>query len=1116
MYAKVGSSLWRGIGALFIASTLGSCSAGGDAFAIDADLFDAISPNDASGDVALPDAEPPEDLCGSDADCPPNQRCEYVNDGEFSRFICVCNTAPELCDGIDNDCDPATLDGAEEEGIREPCDGDDADLCTDGRLVCADARLYCDDDAESIADICDGEDNDCNPETPDGADDEGFGAPCDGADSDLCEDGAIACVDGAMGCDDDEAGVADICDGADNDCNPATADGADEPTLGAGCDGDDTDLCEAGMIICETGALTCWDVGGPMPDICDGIDNDCDPSTPDGSAETSLGTPCDGVDTDLCPEGTIICDGGALACTDRTTDDRDSCDGVDNDCNPATADGADEATLGVRCDGVDSDLCLEGAIACAGGMLGCTDTTGDDLDTCDGVDNDCNPFTADGAAEPTLGVACDGVDSDLCAEGMIICAAGALSCDDVTGDANDLCDGVDNDCNPATPDGAAEPTLGTLCDGADSDSCLEGEIICAAGALSCNDETGSTRDLCDGIDNDCNPSTADGSGEPSLGDACDGMDLDLCEGGAVVCTSGSLACTDSAASEADICDGLDNDCNPATPDGMAEATLGDACDGPDSDVCVEGTMVCSAGGMSCSDTTSSTPDICDGIDNDCDPATPDGSAEASLGAPCDGPDSDACVEGNMICSGGAMSCSDTTSSTPDICDGADNDCNPATPDGSAEATLGDACDGPDSDFCLEGARVCSGGAMTCSDTTGSTVDVCDGTDNDCNPATADGAAEATLGDACDGPDSDLCVEGSVVCSGGAMSCSDTTSSTPDICDGTDNDCNPATADGAAEATLGDACDGPDSDLCLEGSRVCVGGAMGCSDTTGSTPDICDGTDNDCNAATADGAAEATLGDACDGPDRDLCLEGARVCAGGAMSCSDATSSTVDLCDGMDNDCNPATADGSAEPSLGDACDGPDSDFCLEGAMLCSAGSMSCSDTTSSTVDVCDGIDNDCNPATADGSGSSCSAVPGCAGMCVSGGCDYSLCSEVVVFPNVGDSRVASADIYFWRAGDFVQGTRTTSLGSIRSIDMNLEVSPNLLSCDTQDHSFSVNGTVVGTFSISSTDAVISRSFSFGAIAGPTYTFRIETTRTVASGCGSAGFPEGSSTLTLRP
>jgi len=78
---------------------------------------------------------------------------------------------------------------------------------------------------------------------------------------------------------------------------------------------------------------------------------------------------------------------------------------------------------------------------------------------------------------------------------------------------------------------------------------------------------------------------------------------------------------------------------------------------------------------------------------------------------------------------------------------------------------------------------------------------------------------------------------------------------PEICDGKDNDCNPATADGSEEVWVGDACDGPDSDLCLEGTYSCSGGQQVCSDNTGDNIEICDGLDNDCNGATADGSDE---------------------------------------------------------------------------------------------------------------------------------------------------------------------------------------------------------------------------------------------------------------------
>ncbi len=67
------------------------------------------------------------------------------------------------------------------------------------------------------------------------------------------------------------------------------------------------------------------------------------------------------------------------------------CDGIDNDCNPATPDGADEPWYGAACDGNDTDLCLEGVWVCEGGIQRCTDDTGDDLEICDnGIDDDCD------------------------------------------------------------------------------------------------------------------------------------------------------------------------------------------------------------------------------------------------------------------------------------------------------------------------------------------------------------------------------------------------------------------------------------------------------------------------------------------------------------------------------------------------------------------------------------------------------------------------------------------------------------------------------------------------------------------------------------------------------
>ncbi|NOY93799.1 MAG: C-type lectin domain-containing protein [Deltaproteobacteria bacterium] len=582
---------------------------------------------------------------------------------------------------------------------------------------------------------------------------------------------------------------------------------------------------------------------------------------------------------------------------------------VDADTGPAPDAGVDSATDG-------SSGCPPGRVDANGDPRDgceyvCTPSASRE-EICDGLDNDCDPTTLDGVGESTLGDACDGDDSDLCQEGSVVCTDGALICDDTTGDARELCNSVDDDCDPSTPDGADE--VGVGCDGDDPDSCAGGLTVCVDGAIQCDDPGGAGPEICDGIDNDCDPSTPDGSADPMLGDACDGPDADLCAEGTLACVSGSMSCDDLTGDIADVCDGADNDCNPATPDGSADPMLGATCDGPDADLCAEGTLSCVSGSMSCDDATGDNLEICNGLDDDCRPGTADGSADPMLGVTCDGPDADLCKEGAFVCRGGSMSCDDATGDNLDVCNGLDDDCRPGTADGSADPMLGAACDGPDADLCKEGTLSCVSASLSCNDTTGDNLDVCNGADDDCRPGTADGSADPMLGVACDGADADLCKEGGFVCSGGGLSCDDVTGSNLELCDGVDNDCRPSTPDGADDTLVGLACDGPDSDACKEGVSICASGAVACNDTTGDTLDVCNGLDDDCNSITPDGSDEIWYGTACDGPDADFCMEGSFGCTSSMQVCSDATGDSVEVCNGVDDDC-----DGSIDE--GDVCSG---------------------------------------------------------------------------------------------------------------------------------------------------------------------------------------------------
>lgn len=184
-----------------------------------------------------------------------------------------------------------------------------------------------------------------------------------------------------------------------------------------------------------------------------------------------------------------------------------------------------------------------------------------------------------------------------------------------------------------------------------------------------------TTEECDGDDDDCDD-------VPDNGCACTDGDTQPCYTGDTalighgVCAQGTQTCVDGAWSatcagevlpSAETCDTLDNDCDDAPDDGNPG---GGACSTGMSGICAAGTRTCAGGVLSgCVANMSPTTEVCNGLDDDCNAGTPDGSAEAWFGDPCDGGDIDACNEGTFACTSMAQSCSDATGDSNVILDG---------------------------------------------------------------------------------------------------------------------------------------------------------------------------------------------------------------------------------------------------------------------------------------------------------------------------------------------------------------------------------------------------------------------------------------------------------------
>ncbi len=624
------------------------------------------------------------DTAGVDEDCDMTTLGDRDVDGDGAISVECCNGdtcgtdcadgmagvnpgASEVCDLIDQDCDGSVDEGVQTAGFEDR-DGDRHGDPERARMACAfdgdvsPSMMDCaDDDGRrhgQMVEICDGQDNDCDDAIDEArftvswyadTDGDGFGDP-NGEVRASCEP-----IEGfstlPFDCDDTDGTRSpispELCNARDDDC-----DGRADYQLEIG-DTEDDDGDGVADARCPGGAgMDCDDrdpfVRPGVPELCDGVDNDCDGAIDEGATEVEwyldadgdgFGDPsadrrasCSRVDERVLEAGD--CDDGDGAVKPGAPE---RCNGVDDDCDGDTDENAAFVATYVDADGDGFGTGMPLAQCAVEGLRALLPGDCDDGDPsrrpggaelCDRADNDCDGMVDEGVGTATITTYADADGDGFGDDGTAITAVAGCDpvdvrgrttiggdCDDASASrfprAAELCDGVDQDC-----DGAIDEEGGDVLQypDTDGDGFGDGTPVASCDPLAghalrpgdCDDGSATSRpgatEECNGVDDDCDGVT-DEAPAGTVGCVVDSTNATpVCTDGVCgygECLSGYGDCDGSSANgcesdlaiDADHCGGCGMGC------GLGDTCTASSCDlGPVDDIAVHSVGGCALRG----------------------------------------------------------------------------------------------------------------------------------------------------------------------------------------------------------------------------------------------------------------------------------------------------------------------------------------------------------------------------------------------------------------------------------------------------------------------------------------------------------------------------------------
>ena len=599
--------------------------------------------------------------------------------------------APEICNGIDDNCNTQIDEGLSFANYYLDADGDgfgkagtaaqSACLPVAGKVT---NSTDCNDNNPTVkpgaAEMCNGVDDNCNGVVDDGltfqnyyvdGDADGFGS---GAAVSACSPVAGR-VTNNTDCNDASAsikpGAPEVCNGLDDNCNGQVDDGLTFVNYWPDSDGDTfgnknatpINACSpiAGRVTnngdCNDGLFA---VKPGAPEICNGIDDNCVGGVDEGLTFINYYPDADGDSY------------GASAAAAQSS------------CAPV----AGKVTNNTDCNDAVSTI-HPGAV-----------------EACNLVDDNCDGLVDNGTMTQSYYPDVDGDGYGAVGGSAIIsCApiAGRVTnntdCNDSANSihpgAIEVCNGIDDNCVGGADDGL---TFLSYYPDVDGDgfgaSSAAAQPACApvAGKVTsntdCNDSNAAVKpgalETCNGIDDNCAGGIDEGLATTNYYPDGDGDGFGA-TGGAAQASCGPVSgkvpnntdCNDANASvrpnASETCNGIDDNCSGGIDEGNPGG--GGACTTGQSGVCSAGTLTCTSGSVVCARNTAPSAEKCNGLDDNCD--GPVDEAFPTKGQPCSAGLGVCLRSGTNVCTAdqlGVMCSVVAGPATAMACDGLDNNC----------------------------------------------------------------------------------------------------------------------------------------------------------------------------------------------------------------------------------------------------------------------------------------------------------------------------------------------------------------------------------------------------------------------------------------------------------